>query len=118
MKKSKKINVFKRIILVALPILGILSCKKGNNPEFIDYHQTAVTRFINVGKTSFAYRVLGDNSGIPLVMIAALGFSMDDWDPAITNGLAQSNKVILVDIEGAASSGGTTPDNIADMAKG
>src|SRR5258708_7211932 len=118
MKKSKKISVFKRIMLVALPVLTILSCKKDDAPGFVDYHQTAVTQFIAVGKTSFAYRVLGNKQGIALIMVSALGFSMDDWDPAITNGLAQLYKVIIFDIEGAGSSGGTTPNNIADMSTG
>ena len=43
---------------------------------------------------------------------------MDDWDPAVTNGLAKKYKVILFDIEGVGSSSGSTPDNIPDMAKG
>ena len=51
-------------------------------------------------------------------MISALGNSMDDWDPAITNGLAQQYKVIIFDIGGVGSSSGTTPENIPDMAKG
>jgi len=51
-------------------------------------------------------------------MISALGNSMDDWDPAITNGLAHQYKVIIFDIQGVGSSSGVTPDNIPDMAKG
>lgn len=136
MKKSKKINLIKSILLVALPLLSLVSCSKDYNGGFgddptvatqsnnvsesrlIDYHQTAITQFISVGETNFAYRVLGNKPGIPIVMASALGFSMDDWDPAITNGLAQDNTVIIFDIEGAGSSTGTTPSNIADMASG
>jgi pimeloyl-ACP methyl ester carboxylesterase len=124
MKKSKTINVMKRFILFALLALSIVSCKKddfptkGSDTGAIDYHQTAVTQFISAGETKFAYRVLGDKTGIPLVMISALGNSMDDWDPAITNGLAQQYKVIIFDIPGVGSSSGITPDNIPDMAKG
>jgi len=101
-----------------------MSCKKddsvnsgyGKVPN--DYHQTAVTQFITVGQTNFAYRVLGNRPGVPLVMISALGNSMDDWDPAITNGLAQQYKVIIFDIEGVGSSSGATPNNIPGMANG
>jgi pimeloyl-ACP methyl ester carboxylesterase len=89
-----------------------------NDPSTVDYPQTAATQFITAGGTKFAYRVLGDKTGIPLVMVSSLGSSMDDWDPAITNGLAQHHKVIIFDIQGVGSSGGTTPDNIPDMAKG
>ena len=51
-------------------------------------------------------------------MISALGNSMDDWDPAVTNGLAQQYMVIIFDIPGVGSSSGITPNNIPDMAKG
>lgn len=118
------INVTKRFILFLVLGFFIMSCKKDDSPGngtdkvTTDYHQTAVTQFISAGDTKFAYRVLGDKTGIPLVMISALGNSMDDWDPAITNGLAQQYKVIIFDIQGAGSSGGTTPDNITGMASG
>jgi pimeloyl-ACP methyl ester carboxylesterase len=114
------IHVTKRLILLVLLGLSIVSCKKDDCSDnvIIDYHQTAVTQFIPVGKTNIAYRVLGNHTGIPLVMVNALGNSMDDWDPAVTNGLAQQYKVIIFDIQGVGSSSGTTPDNIPDMASG
>jgi len=124
MKNSKTINAMKSFILFILLGLSIVSCKKddlpGNGPgkSPIDYHQTAETRFVSRDGTNFAYRVLGQKTGTPLVMISALGNSMDDWDPAVTNGLAQQYKVVIFDIPGVGSSSGTTPDNIPDMAKG
>lgn len=125
----KTINSIKRSILFALLGLSaiIVSCSKDNSPasnpgttkrQVVDYHQTAATQFVTADGTKYAYRVLGDKSGIPLVMLNSLGFSMDEWDPAITNGLAQQYKVILVDVEGVGKSGGITPNNIPDMAKG
>jgi pimeloyl-ACP methyl ester carboxylesterase len=124
MKNIKVINVMKRASFFALLSLSLTSCMNDDLPaknpdtEVIDYHETAITQFINSGGTNFAYRILGNKSGIPLVMISALGNSMDDWDPAVTNGLAKQYKVILFDIEGVGSSSGVTPDNIPDMAKG
>lgn len=79
-------------------------------------HQNAKTRFVNVKGTQFAYRVLGKDGGIPLVLLPGLGGSMDDWDPAVTDGLAQKYKVIIFDNKGVAASKGTTPDNIQAMA--
>src|SRR5689334_5477173 len=120
---SKVINLTKTFILFVFLGLFIVSCKKDDSPrpssdtKPVDYHQTAVTQFISAGETNFAYRVLGNNTGTPLIMISALGNSMDDWDPAITNGLAQQYKVIIFDLPGVGSSGGTTPDNIPGMAK-
>ncbi|MEX6689882.1 alpha/beta hydrolase [Danxiaibacter flavus] len=119
-----KNNIVKNFIVLILLGLSIVSCKKDNFPGsgpdkgITDYHQNAVTQFIAAGKTNFAYRILGKQTGIPLVMVSALGNSMDDWDPVITNGLAQQYKVIIFDIQGVGSSSGVTPDNIPDMAKG
>ena len=124
MENNRLINVMMSFVLVIFLALAFISCKKDepivNGPEnvTIDYHQTATTQFITAGETSFAYRVLGNKPGIPLVMISALGNSMDDWDPAVTNGLTQRYKVIIFDIQGVGSSSGTTPNNIPDMANG
>src|SRR5215813_1432256 len=125
MKNNKSLNVLKTFAFI-LPAFFILSYNKddstdngnGNNNVAVDYHQTAVTQFITAGQTNYAYRILGNKPGIPLVMISALGNSMDDWDPAVTNGLAQQYKVIIFDIRGVGSSSGATPDNIPDMANG
>lgn len=113
----------KHLVLFALLALGITSCEKDETPRndqetTIDYHQTAKTQFATSGDTKYAYRVLGDKEGIPLIMLSPLGGAMDDWDPAITNGLAQKYKVIIFDNQGVGSSTGKTPATIADMAKG
>lgn len=123
MKNKKLKDSLSLVALIVLFITSITSCSKNNDDKnhdhgITDYHQTADTKFINAADTKFAYRALGNQPGIPLIMVSALGSSMDDWDPAITNGLAQKNKVIIFDIAGVGSSGGETPDNIADMATG
>jgi pimeloyl-ACP methyl ester carboxylesterase len=110
----------KHITLLTLLALFIVSCKKDTSPEkpatVVDYHQTAVTQFIETAGTKYAYRVLGDKPGTPLILLSPLSGSMDDWDPAITNGLARQYKVILFDNKGVGESNGKTPNNIADMA--
>ncbi|QEM11693.1 alpha/beta fold hydrolase [Mucilaginibacter rubeus] len=122
MKNRTLFGYTKQLIILSILALGFASCKKDNGPgkgtstAIVDYHQTAATKFIDVAGNSYAYRILGDSDGIPLVMLSALGGSMDDWDPAITNGLAQKYKVIIFDNQGVGSSKGTTPDNIAAMA--
>jgi pimeloyl-ACP methyl ester carboxylesterase len=126
MKNRRIIQLMKSTVVLVLLGLGTVfaSCKKDSTlvetpaGKTTDYHQTAVTQFITANDTKFAYRVLGDKPGIPLVMLSPLGSSMDDWDPAITNGFAQKYKVIVFDIQGTGASSGTTPDNIPDMAKG
>jgi len=115
----------KNFIFLALlaATTSLASCDKDDDVKqpdtvVVDYHQTATTQFIEAGGTKYAYRVLGKQEGTPLIMLAPLGASMDDWDPAVTNGLAAKYKVIIFDNQGIASSTGTTPSNIADMAKG
>src|ERR1051325_7320426 len=93
--------------LLIVSAFGIAFCSKdkfsegGSNTEVtVDYHQSAVTQWVTAGGTKFAYRVLGDKGGVPLVLVPALGNSMDDWDPAVTNGLAKHYKVIIFDLPG------------------
>lgn len=122
----KTINVMASLMFLVLIGLGIASCSKDNNSTpiaksaagNINYHQTAPTEYLDVDGTKIAYRVLGNQPGIPLVLLAPLGDSMDDWDPAVTNGLADKYTVILFDNAGVGKSGGTTPDNIPAMTKG
>ncbi|MBB5635076.1 pimeloyl-ACP methyl ester carboxylesterase [Pedobacter cryoconitis] len=112
----------KRITLLALLALIIVSCKKDittpvKEETTIDYHQTVKTQFIEAGGTKYAYRVLGNKTGIPLILLAPSFTSIDGWDPAVTNGLAKYYKVILFDNKGVGASSGKTPDKIDDMAK-
>jgi pimeloyl-ACP methyl ester carboxylesterase len=115
------VSIMKRLTLCAMMALTITSCKANEVPEnpiaTANYHQTAKTQFIEAGGTRFAYRVLGDKQGIPLVFVSPLAGTMDDWDPAVTNGLAANYKVILFDNKGVGASSGKAQDNIADMAR-
>ncbi|ASZ11388.1 alpha/beta hydrolase [Chitinophaga pendula] len=112
-------HTFKPLTAALFISLGLGACKKEDTPPPapVDYHQNAPTKFVDVNGSKHAYRELGASSGTPVLMVAPLGSNMDDWDPAITNGLAQQYKVILFDIQGVGASTGTTPNNIADMAK-
>jgi pimeloyl-ACP methyl ester carboxylesterase len=65
----------------------------------------------------FAYRRFGKNEGVPLVFFQHFTGTMDNWDPAVTNGLARDREVILFNNAGISSSGGETPNTIAEMAR-
>ena len=41
--------------------------------------------------------------------------NMDDWVPAVTNGIAALREVILFNNAGVASSGGETPASVLEM---
>ncbi|GGM88379.1 alpha/beta hydrolase [Dyadobacter beijingensis] len=121
MKTNHTGPALKTLCFSFLLACGLFSCDhdaSGNEPVPVaaDYHQTAPTQFVEAGGTRYAYRVLGDKPGIPLVMLSSLGSAMDDWDPAITNGLAAQQQVILFDNKGVGSSTGETPATITGMA--
>jgi pimeloyl-ACP methyl ester carboxylesterase len=109
----------KSIFLVAMLAFALASTSTNaqSRQRTTDYHQKALTKFINVDGTHYAYRVLGNKGGTPLVLLQGSFFNMDEWDPKVTNGLAGSNKVIIFDNKGVGATNGKTPDNIADMAK-
>ena len=75
------------------------------------------TKTVDVDGISFAYRELGQQGGIPLILLHHLTAVLDDWDPRIVDGLAGKHHVITFDNRGVGASGGITPDNIVDMAQ-
>jgi pimeloyl-ACP methyl ester carboxylesterase len=77
----------------------------------------AITKTVRVNGTNFVYREIGDKSGIPVVFLHHLTAVLEDWDPAIADGLAKSRPVVIFDNRGVGSSGGKTPDTVADMAR-
>jgi pimeloyl-ACP methyl ester carboxylesterase len=79
-------------------------------------HETAPTRFVEASSARFAYRRFGGGEGLPLLFCQHFTGTMDNWDPVITNTLAQESEVILFDNRGVGSSNGQTPDSIQAMA--
>jgi pimeloyl-ACP methyl ester carboxylesterase len=79
-------------------------------------HETAPTRFVEANGTRFAYRRFGGGEALPLLFCQHFTGTMDNWDPVITNTLAQEREVILFDNTGVGSSNGQTPDSIQAMA--
>ena len=77
---------------------------------------TAVTEIVEVGGIPFAYREVGHATGVPVVFLHHFTASLDDWDPAVVDGIAAERRVILVDLRGVGGSGGATPDSIEAMA--
>src|ERR1700736_6951772 len=80
-------------------------------------HQTKPTQFANGAGIRFAYRRFGKSQGVPLVFFQHFTGTMDNWDPAVTDGLARDREVILFNNAGVSSSGGETPNTIAKMAR-
>lgn len=75
------------------------------------------TRTIDVGGTTFAYRELGPDGGIPVVLLHHLMAVLDDWDPRVIDGLAAHRRVIAFDNRGVGATQGKVPDTIDEMGR-
>jgi len=75
----------------------------------------APNKFVKFGDMLYAYRIVGKKSLIPLVLLQHFRGSMDNWDPAFINALAEEHTVITFDNKGVGLSEGETPDNFAEM---
>jgi pimeloyl-ACP methyl ester carboxylesterase len=75
-------------------------------------------RFLEVkGGERYAYRRFGGGSGLPLLLLQHFTGTLDNWDPALTDALAEGREVILFDNAGVGRSSGTVPTTVAGMAK-
>jgi pimeloyl-ACP methyl ester carboxylesterase len=79
-------------------------------------HVSAQTQFVDADGNRFAYRRLGPEEGVPLLLLQHFRGNMDNWDPAVVDGLAAERPVILFDNRGIGRSSGLTPETVADMA--
>jgi pimeloyl-ACP methyl ester carboxylesterase len=77
---------------------------------------TAATKTVAIDGIPFAYREVGPTTGVPVVFLHHFTAVLDDWDPAVVDGIAAERRVILVDLRGVGASGGITPDSIEAMA--
>ena len=80
-------------------------------------YQNTPNRAINVGGTTFAYRDLRPEGGIPVVLLNHWGATLDNFDPRIVDGLAARHRVIAIDYRGIGGSGGHAPVTVAEMAR-
>src|SRR3984957_19011957 len=88
-----------------MPTEGLVGAK--------DTHLTAPTQFVEAKGIRFAYRRFGLERGTPLVFLQHFRGGLDNWDPLVTDGLAQGRPVI--NNAGVASSSGETPNRIDAM---
>ncbi|GLS88925.1 alpha/beta hydrolase [Cypionkella aquatica] len=77
----------------------------------------ASNQFISVNGTRLAYRELGPRGGVPLVLLNHWGAVLDNFDPAIVDGLAATHHVIALNYRGIGLSDGSAPVTIDEMAR-
>jgi pimeloyl-ACP methyl ester carboxylesterase len=63
----------------------------------------------------YAYRETG-RADLPLVLLQHFRGNLDNWDPALIDGLARTRPVVTFDNTGVGGSSGTTPGTIEQMA--
>lgn len=80
-----------------------------------DKLESAPTQFIQANGIKYSYRILGPQTGTPLVFLQHFTGTMDAWDPAVINGFAKTRQVIVFNNRGVGSTNGVVADNIAQM---
>jgi len=60
----------------------------------------APTQFLTVKNEKYAYRRSGEGRGLPLLCLQHFTGTLDNWDPAVTDLLAQRGEVILFENAG------------------
>ena len=83
----------------------------------VDSAITVPTQFVKANGINFAYRRWGSRGGLPLVFNQHFTGNLDNWDPAVLDGLAREREVIIFNNAGVASSTGEVPNTFAGMAK-
>jgi pimeloyl-ACP methyl ester carboxylesterase len=76
---------------------------------------TAPTQFVETGLETYAYRRFGRGAAPPLVLLQHFTGTLDNWDPAVTDALAEGREVILFESAGLGRSTGEVPDTIQSM---
>lgn len=87
--------------------------KENKNSKYTQ--ETAPTQYIEVEGVKYAYRSFGQQKGTPLVFFIHFVATMDDWDPALINPLAEKYPILLLDNKGVGGSGGTVPTSVEEM---
>lgn len=88
---------------------------KGNMTTTTTSWKDVPTRTIDVEGTTYAYRELGSGTGVPVVFLHHLMAVLDDWDPAIIDGIAAHHRVIAFDNRGVGATGSTVPPTVEAM---
>lgn len=86
-----------------------------HNPRRTDW-KTALNQHVRAAGTRFAYRRLGPETGVPLVLLNHWAANLDNFDPRLVEGLAIDRPVYALDYRGIGTSGGQAPLTIQQMA--
>ena len=79
---------------------------------------TAPTLFQNSEVETYAYRRFGSGKagGVPLLCLQHFTGTLDNWDPALMDAIANRREVVLFDNAGIGRSTGSVPHSVNEMA--
>lgn len=77
--------------------------------------KTTPTKTIDVDGTTFAYREVGEPSGVPVIFLHHFTAVLDDWDPRVVDGIASRHHVIAFDNRGVGASSSAVPADLERM---
>ena len=77
----------------------------------------AKTEFVSVDGARLAYRAFGASGPVPLVLLMRFRGTMDHWDPAFVDPIAEQRPIVLLDNAGVGQSEGEVPGGISGMAE-
>ena len=77
---------------------------------------TAPTQSVEINGIRFTYRRWGQPGRLPLVFNQHFTGNLDNWDPAVLDGLAREREIIIFNNAGVASSTGEVPKTFEGMA--
>lgn len=80
-------------------------------------YRDAETQYVTVRDIRFAFRALGQGEGTPLVLLNHWGANLDNFDPAIVDGLAAHRPVYALNYSGIGASEGQVRTTVAEMAE-
>jgi pimeloyl-ACP methyl ester carboxylesterase len=86
--------------------------QSGSPTRFVN----AANQWIKANGTAFAYRDIGPNGELPLILLNHWGAVLDNFDPEIMDGLARNRRLIAIDYRGIGASGGIAPTTVNEMA--
>lgn len=82
----------------------------------VDRYSAARTQTVDVPGARIAYRRLGAQQGVPVVLLNHWGANLDNFDPRIVDGLAVNRTVYALDYRGIGGSSSDAPLTVAAMA--
>jgi pimeloyl-ACP methyl ester carboxylesterase len=74
------------------------------------------TKTLVIDGTPFAYRELGNASGVPVIFLHHFAAVLDDWDPRVVDGIAAQHHVIAFDNRGVGATGSQVLHDLEHMA--